>query len=153
MTNDEIDKLARDMPGLTLHGHIPVETTMALARRVVELLSERDELAERQDPITYAFDECSKLIDGDDGWQYPAQMIRTVKSVIEERDKAEARVAEAEDGLRLECPCCGQAAAEWFVTDGDSLLCGCDGTISCCSESYPYANVDGCECGGNGYPK
>lgn len=37
MTNDEIDSLAADLPGLTLHGQIPTATTMAFAARIVEL--------------------------------------------------------------------------------------------------------------------
>lgn len=37
MTNDEIDSLAADLPGLTLHGKIPTATTMAFAVRIVEL--------------------------------------------------------------------------------------------------------------------
>ncbi len=44
MTNDEIDKFARDLPSMTLHGNIPTETTMALAARVVELLDEKAKL-------------------------------------------------------------------------------------------------------------
>jgi hypothetical protein len=65
----------------------------------------------------------------------------------------EAKVADARRCFEIECPCCGQLAATWAVSDGDSLECGCDGQISCCSETYPYANADGCECGGDGYPK
>jgi len=37
MTNEEIDKLAADLPRMTMHGSIPAETTFALAARVVEL--------------------------------------------------------------------------------------------------------------------
>lgn len=35
-----------------------------------------------------AFDDCSKLIDGNDRWEYAGQMVRAVQSVVEERDKA-----------------------------------------------------------------
>lgn len=35
---EDVDKIARDLPTVCLHGHIPTATTMALAARVVELL-------------------------------------------------------------------------------------------------------------------
>jgi hypothetical protein len=65
----------------------------------------------------------------------------------------EAKLADAVACFEIECPCCGQIAASWAVSDGDSLECGCDGQISCCSETYPYASADDCGCGGDGYPK
>lgn len=40
----DIDKTARDLPRVCLHGHIPTATTMALAARVVELLEDRQAL-------------------------------------------------------------------------------------------------------------
>lgn len=69
--------------------------------------------------------------------------------------KLEARVADLEAELeelkaasRIECPCCGKTAAEGMVSDGDALLCGCDGAISVDGEYAPYANAYDCECGG-----
>jgi hypothetical protein len=47
---ENVDKFARDLPGLTLHGHIPTGTTMALAARVVELLTKVTEL---EDTISF----------------------------------------------------------------------------------------------------
>lgn len=45
MTHEiDIDKTARDLPRVCLHGRIPTETTMALAARVVELLSQEEQL-------------------------------------------------------------------------------------------------------------
>lgn len=52
--------------------------------------------------------------------------------------------------LRIECPCCGDEA--WIgqdgdmVEDGQPLLCGCQGHISCDSETEPYAVADNCRC-------
>lgn len=40
----DIDKTARDLPRVCLHGRIPTATTMALAARVVELLARVAEL-------------------------------------------------------------------------------------------------------------
>ena len=52
---------------------------------------------------------------------------------------------------RIECPCCGDDA--WIgeagddVTDGQALLCGCVGHISCDTESDPYVSGTGdCDC-------
>lgn len=41
---EDIDKYARDLPRMTLHGRIPTGTIMQLAMRVVELLEEVSEL-------------------------------------------------------------------------------------------------------------
>ena len=150
MTNEEVDKMARALlvmplePVPTLHGHIPVATTMALARRVVGLLGcmkgldiEASEFGELEERATAEIGE-----------------ILARERVLKGRVAGlQSKVAEAEAHLRLECSCCGGTAAEWFVTDGDSLLCGCDGAISCCSETYPYATADDCKCGGDGRPK
>ena len=37
----------------------------------------------------------------------------------------------------LECPCCGDVAAEGFVNDGDPLICGCNGIVSMDAENEP----------------
>ncbi len=42
---DDVDQMARDLPRMTLHGNIPTATTMALAARVVELLSAMREIS------------------------------------------------------------------------------------------------------------
>lgn len=46
---EDVDKFARDLPRLTLHGNIPTATTMALAARVVELL----EIVEENVPLPW----------------------------------------------------------------------------------------------------
>lgn len=46
MTNDDIDKLARDIPRMTMHGPIPAMTTHLLAARLVEVLDRNKELYE-----------------------------------------------------------------------------------------------------------
>lgn len=62
----------------------------------------------------------------------------------------------SDTGVRLECDCCGGAAAQGMpgmaliITDGQPLACGCLGHISCDAESEPYVMVDDCDCGGNG---
>ncbi len=43
--SEYIDEIARDLPRMTLHGNIPTGTTMALAARVVELLSAMREIS------------------------------------------------------------------------------------------------------------
>lgn len=47
-----------------------------------------------------AFDECSKLLDGNDRWEYAGQMVRAVQSVVEERDEALEKVKELEKELK-----------------------------------------------------
>jgi hypothetical protein len=37
----------------------------------------------------------------------------------------------------MECPECGDVAAEGMVGDGDPLLCGCAGSVSVDGESDP----------------
>ena len=44
MTNDEIDKLAADLPRMTMHGRVPTRTIMAMAMRITELLEENARL-------------------------------------------------------------------------------------------------------------
>ena len=64
----------------------------------------------------------------------------------QERDVARAaleqirRVPASFDGPQrvfIECPCCGDVAAEGFVNDGDPLICGCNGIVSMDAESEP----------------
>ncbi len=54
----------------------------------------------------------------------------------------------------LECPCCGDVGAvpdsRELYWDGQSLLCGCEGSISCDSETEPWINAD-CRCDGHGF--
>ena len=45
---------------------------------------------------------------------------------------------ETDDAMNLECPCCGDVAAEGIVNDGDPLICGCNGQVSLDAESPPY---------------
>ena len=44
----------------------------------------------------------------------------------------------------LECPCCGDDGAvsdhEGYFTDGQPLICGCPGWVSCDSETGPEIN-------------
>lgn len=55
-------------------------------------------------------------------------------------------------GTRIECDCCGRAAAQsrpgevLHVYDGQPLACGCNGHISVDAESEPYVIVDNCSC-------
>ena len=48
------------------------------------------------------------------------------------------------DRIYLECPCCGgdgagsDAAGEFY--DGQPLMCGCPGIVSCDAESEPWIN-------------
>jgi hypothetical protein len=50
----------------------------------------------------------------------------------------------------LECPCCGEegseADADGLFTDGQPLICGCDGWVTCDSENEPEISVSDCEC-------
>jgi len=53
--------------------------------------------------------------------------------------------------LHLECPCCGRIGAladlRGEFHDGQDLVCGCDGQVSCDSESEPDVVVsDDCPC-------
>lgn len=54
MNTEEVDKLARELPTLTLHGCPPVATTMALAARVVELLESVERLTTVRDVLSEA---------------------------------------------------------------------------------------------------
>lgn len=45
--NEDIDRFARELPSLTLHGNISTATTMAFAARIVELLDERSKVHKR----------------------------------------------------------------------------------------------------------
>ena len=51
----------------------------------------------------------------------------------------------------LECPCCGEEGAEadedGLFTDGQPLICGCAGCVTCDSENEPEVNAYDCECG------
>lgn len=49
-------------------------------------------------------------------------------------------------GDEIECPCCGDVAGVGLVEDGQALLCGCEGHLSCDSESEAYAWADECAC-------
>ena len=41
----------------------------------------------------------------------------------------------------LECPCCGDVAAEGpLYTDGSPAICDCPYWVSCDSETEPYIN-------------
>jgi hypothetical protein len=53
----------------------------------------------------------------------------------------------------MECPCCGNDCvtldADGRVSDGQLIECGCDGWVSCDTESEPYIQVpdEPCRCG------
>lgn len=57
-------------------------------------------------------------------------------------------------GARIECDCCGRAAAQGIpgedliVSDGQPPACGCRGHISVDSEMEPYVLIDDCDCDG-----
>lgn len=72
--------------------------------------------------------------------------------LVSEVERLRVKVREAKACFEIECPCCGQLAASWAASDGDDLECGCDGQISACSETAPYANAYDCDCGGKGRP-
>ena len=51
----------------------------------------------------------------------------------------------------IECPCCGcegaEADADGMFTDGQPLICGCDGHVTCDRETDPDIWVsDECKC-------
>jgi hypothetical protein len=50
----------------------------------------------------------------------------------------------------IECPCCGDVGAEadkdGYFFDGQDLVCGCAGGVSCDSETEPYISIDECDC-------
>lgn len=54
----------------------------------------------------------------------------------------------------LICPCCGDTGAvsddEGYFTDGQSLICGCKGSVVCDGETEPDIYADYCDCGGKG---
>lgn len=58
-------------------------------------------------------------------------------------------VSDDDRAASVECPCCGDEAANGYMVDGQALDCGCKGSISC-DESEIYANVDDCDCDGDG---
>lgn len=51
----------------------------------------------------------------------------------------------------IECPCCGDVGAEsdaaGLYYDGQELICGCRGWVSCDSETEPFINSYDCACG------
>jgi hypothetical protein len=60
------------------------------------------------------------------------------------RELTKARGGEV---VELECPCCGDVAAEGEVTDGQALLCGCNGYVSVDAEEPAWvaiSEVDEC---------
>lgn len=59
------------------------------------------------------------------------------------------RLAQFENAFDLECPCCGDVGALWPQLDGDPLICGCKGHVSCDAEEPPYINADDCGCNGD----
>lgn len=55
-----------------------------------------------------------------------------------------------EYATELDCPCCGDvgalADADGYFVDGQALVCGCNGIVSCDSETEPAVSVDDCDC-------
>lgn len=56
----------------------------------------------------------------------------------------------AEETVYLECPCCGDDGAQsdgrGMFLDGQPLICGCKGHVSCDSEPEPpYIWADDCD--------
>jgi hypothetical protein len=51
----------------------------------------------------------------------------------------------------LECPCCGDdgayADSDGMFTDGQPLVCGCTGNVTCDMENESDINAYDCECG------
>lgn len=49
----------------------------------------------------------------------------------------------------LDCPCCGgegaEADAKGYFSDGQPLICGCKGHVTCDSETEPYVWADDCD--------
>lgn len=87
-------------------------------------------------------------------WCWRAEQAEAKVTDLESINAAlRSRVEEAIECFTIECDCCGGVAASWAASDGDSLECGCTGSISACSEISPWANAEDCECGGKGYPK
>lgn len=50
----------------------------------------------------------------------------------------------------LDCHCCGDigavADADGMFFDGQALICGCKGHVSCDLETEPYISTDDCAC-------
>ena len=50
----------------------------------------------------------------------------------------------------IECPCCGdvgaESNAEGYYHDGQELVCGCAGLVSCDCETPPYISIFDCDC-------
>ena len=50
----------------------------------------------------------------------------------------------------IECPCCGddgaESNAEGYYYDGQPLICGCAGHVSCDSENEPDILIGECDC-------
>ncbi len=61
-------------------------------------------------------------------------------------------MAGSECVTELECPCCGDTGAvaeddHGMFFDGQGLVCGCAGLVSCDAETDPYVAVDDdCPC-------
>lgn len=80
----DIDKTARDLPRMCLHGRIPTATTMALAARVVELLGRVEGLEQEKT-----------------GWDADEKaMTENAALLNEDRRILHARLAELEAQLR-----------------------------------------------------
>lgn len=65
-------------------------------------------------------------------------------------ERAEARGTKLEWGDYLECECCGGVGAlpdkDGLYYDGQALVCGCAGCVSCDGEGPAYVSCDGTEC-------
>lgn len=50
----------------------------------------------------------------------------------------------------IECTCCGDIGAvsnaEGYYYDGQKLVCGCVGAVSCDAETEPYISIFECDC-------
>jgi hypothetical protein len=121
LTAEEALMAAHEFDGVYApDGHAFWECHRHLGLTLKELEKAKDRVAlleaEMQitDPHKYktaleqAFDDCSKLIDGDTNWQYAGQMVQAVRAVVEERDELRvsvipARIHSIITGLEADC--------------------------------------------------
>jgi hypothetical protein len=76
--------------------------------------------------------------------------LRAILGRERELDKRRQPPSRVERVRYLECPCCGEEGAEadkdGMFTDGQPLICGCDGNVTCDNENEPEINAYDCVC-------
>lgn len=134
---EDVDKIARDLPRVCLHGHIPTATTMALAARVVELLDRVDTLEADNDALRQIIGECYRAagVENVGTLDETPGLVLAVMSGLKARaadhsksaDDALGRVAELEEIIEANVPLpwCPECKIECSRVDEDGCCLGC----------------------------